>query len=175
MKKIVFVCLLVAAGVFCLNFFGVTKPVLDAVRSDTRNEGLSFIAHYGHYVDTSKLVLDLRGTSGSNSRADVFRALLQIADEFKNKRFESVILAYKGREKFLLKGSYFQELGKEYSHQNPIYTLRTLPENVYYLNGTQVFGTWTGGILGVVAKQMEEHNEFHDEWWLNDAIAEHRN
>ena len=148
------------------------SDTFDTLRLDPRNKGISFIVRY---VGTSKLILDLREVSGSKSRGDVFRVLLQIASEFESTRFASVTLAYKSREKFLLEGSYFQKLGKEYGYQNPVYTARTLPENVYHLNGTQAFGTWTGGIFGVVAKQMEEHNEFHDEWWLNDAIAEYRN
>lgn len=144
----------------------------DAIRLDPRNEGISLITYYKNYVDSSKLVVDLLDISGSNSRGDVFRILLQIASEFKDKEFQSVILSYKGREKFLLEGSYFLKLGKEYGYQNPVYTARTLPENVYHLDGTQAFDTWTGGLLGVVSEQMEDHNEFHDEWWLHDKLFE---
>ena len=118
------------------------------------------------------MVVDLIAISDSNSTEDVFRVLLQIAREFKDTEFQSVILSYKGREKFLLEGSYFLKLGKEYGYQNPVYTARTLPENVYHLDGTQAFGTWTGGLLGVVSEQMEDYNEFHDEWWLNDRLFE---
>lgn len=140
----------------------------DTIRLDPRNEGISLITYHKNYLDTSKLIVDLLEVSDSNSRADVFRVLLQIANEFKDEQFQSVVLSYKGKEKFLLEGSYFLKLGEEYGHQNPVYTARTLPENVYHLNGTQAFGTWTGGLIGVLSEQMEDH----DEWWLNDKLFE---
>lgn len=68
----------------------------------------------------------------------------------------------------MLKGDYFQTIGLEYGVQNPVYTLRTLPENVYTLEGKQAFGSWTGGWLGVVGKQMEDLNEFHRLWFMSD-------
>ena len=46
--------------------------------------------------------------------------------------------------------------------------MRTLPENVFKMDGTAAFGTWTGGWLGVVGKQMEDFSEFHKQWYISD-------
>lgn len=64
------------------------------------------------YDDVMHVILYL------NSRADVFRVLLQYAQRIQSKRFDTVQLAYKGKTKFLLDGDYFQ---------NPVYTMRTFP------------------------------------------------
>ena len=61
----------------------------------------------------------------------------------------------------------------EYGIQNPVYTLRSLPQNVYNLDGTQAFSTWTGGLIGVVGKQMEDLSEFHKQWYINDLATCH--
>jgi len=107
------------------------------------------------------------------SAMDVSRTLLQFSEHLKDENFDKVVLSYKGNPRFVLKGSYFRTLGEEYGVQNPIYTLRTLPENVYNLDGSPAFGTWTGGWLGVIGKQMEDLNEFHRAWYLSD-IADDR-
>lgn len=116
----------------------------------------------------SSLIYDLRGLSPESSSADVTRVLLQYARVLKDRQFDEVILAYRGTPKFLLKGEYFSSLGREYGVQNPVYTARTFPENVYELDGTPAFGGWTGGLIGVVARQMEDFNQFHKEWYIED-------
>ncbi|MBX3679482.1 MAG: hypothetical protein KF710_04815 [Rhodocyclaceae bacterium] len=157
--------------VFGINFVTLQKPMSGILDDDPRNNGISVFAHYGMLVDLNELVFDLRGVSGENSAADVSRVLLQYAEALKNKQFGTVILSYKGERKFLLTGKFFHTLGTEYETQNPVYTMRTFPENVYELDGTSAFGTWTGGWLGVVGKQMEDFNEFHKRWYLSAAVG----
>jgi hypothetical protein len=150
---------LAAAGVAGWNYQVVQRPLSNALAADSRNTGLSVFAHYKWFVNPRVLVFDLRGVSGSNSEADVMRTLLQ------------VILAYKGQPRFLLEGSYFRQLGAEYDYQNPVYTLRTFPEHVLNLDGTHAFGSWSGGLLGVVSHQMADLNDFGKQWFLADASA----
>lgn len=40
------------------------------------------------------------------------------------------------------------------------YIVRTFPENVYNINETKVFDSWIGGLLGVIARQMSDFNDF---------------
>ena len=75
------------------------------------------------------------------------------------------------KEKFFLKGGYFNKIGTEYIFQNSFYTLRKLPENVCLLDGSPAFSTWSGGLLGVVGKQMDDLNEFHERWYISDIIG----
>ncbi len=90
----------------------------------------------------------------------------------KKKEFETVNLKCKDKTKFVLKGDYFRRLGKEYDFQNPVYTMRTFPENVYTLDGEKAFPSWTGGLIGVTGKQMEDFAEFHQQWYIDDLIGE---
>ncbi len=49
--------------------------------------------------------------------------------------------------------------------------MRTFPENLLRPDGSHAYPTWTGGLIGVAGKQVEDFNDFHRQWWLNDFIA----
>jgi hypothetical protein len=173
-KKLKYLAALLALGIIAIagaNYFLVQSSAQQVLGSDERNQGVSVFAHYQYFVDPSVLVIDLSKVSGTNSPADVTRVLLQFAKSQKSKRFELVKLAHQGKPKFMLKGEYFQTLGIEFGDQNPVYTMRTLPENVYNLDGTAAFGTWTGGMIGVLGNQMEDFNEFHKKWYIADLAS----
>jgi hypothetical protein len=118
------------------------------------------------------IVFDVQSVSGEMSMADMTRRLLKTADALKRSEFKRVYLAYHGQEKFYFEGSYFKQVGEEYGSENPIYTLRTMPENVHNLDGSPAFETWTGGLLGVLGQQMDDVNQFHRKWWANDTLAD---
>ncbi|RCS20958.1 hypothetical protein DUT91_25205 [Phyllobacterium salinisoli] len=67
-------------------------------------------------------------------------------------------------------GAYFNTLGVERNTQNPVYTIRTMPENMMDMEGRPAFSTWTGGLLGVMGKQMEDHQAMHRSWYLDAAV-----
>ena len=140
----------------------------DVLESDPRNAGIEMHAHYGNYIWPSVLVLDLVAVTEESTPADVFRVFLQYASRLKDEEFEVIRLGFRGETKFLLQGEYFQDLGSEYGVQNPVYTMRTFPENVYTENWEPAFPTWTGGLLGVAGKQMEDFSEFHRQWYIED-------
>ena len=171
MKKIIIILVFLVTGVLVIstvNYLMLGRPMADVIKSDPRNSGIHMVAHYGYYLVPSVLVLDVKEVSSEKSPADVFRVLLQYASEIQTVEFEAVNLNSKGRTKFVLKGDYFQELGEEYDFQNPVYTMRTFPENVYTLDGKKAFPSWTGGLLGVAGKQIEDFTEFHKQWYIND-------
>lgn len=175
MKKLIYtlVGLVVIAGsILGTNYFSVGSALSDAIKSDSRNSGIEASAHYENYISPSALVFDLKRVSETNSPTDVFRVFLQFSSRMKNKTFERVMLAYQGKVKFQIKGKYFKTLGEEFGDQNPVYTIRTFPENLYRPDGTPAFGTWTGGIIGVLGQQMDDFNKFHQEWYIKDmALA----
>ena len=171
MKKIVIILIFLVPsviGLFTVNYLMLGKPMEDVLKSDPRNSGIHIAAHYKYYLVPSVLVLDMKEVSSRKSPADVFRVLLQYASEIQKMEFDKVSLNSKGKAKFILKGNYFRELGKEYGLQNPVYTMRTFPENVYTLNGQKAFPSWTGGLLGVTGKQVEDFTEFHKQWYIDD-------
>jgi hypothetical protein len=154
------------------NYAGAFQPVSSRLAQDPRNEKVSMWAYHQYGLVPGTLVIDLRQLSGEAANIDIMRALLQSAEAHKDAKFERVILAYKGSSKFYLEGDYFQTLGKEYATQNPGYTLRTFPENVKKLDGTAAYGSWSGGMLGVLARQMEDLAEFSKAWYLDEALKE---
>jgi hypothetical protein len=158
--------------VFGWNYFTLQRQASQVISGDSRNSGIKILVHYQWFVNPRALVFDLRQVSGKNSMLDVSRVLLQFAEKQKNHRVDRVVLSHKGTAKFMLKGEYFRTLGSDYQSQNPAYTLRTLPEHVYRLDGSSAFGTWTGGLIGVLGKQMEDVNELHRRWWLSDFASQ---
>jgi hypothetical protein len=139
-----------------------------AIKKDYRNSGIEFSAYYKGGFSRSVLVLDLEAVFENNSKLDVFRALLDIAQEMKDESFETVELAHRGTTKFILDAAYFRKLGHERDYQNPAYTIRTFPENLRTLTGGSSYGQWTGGMIGVLTEQMNDFNDFHDKWYLDD-------
>jgi hypothetical protein len=175
-KKIVLLtastCIAVLSAIYLANYIMLQQPFSDVIKSDPRNEGINFSVHYAYYVYPSELVIDVKDVKGDKSTMDVFRVLLQYAEKLETTTFDLVKLASKGKTKFILEGKYFKTLGEEYGTQNPVYTMRTYPDNLHRPDGTQAFGTWTGGIIGVFGEQMNDFNEFHQEWYIKDmALA----
>ncbi len=143
------------------------------INDDPRNNGIKVSVHYSWYVNPSVLVYNLKSVSSDKSPADVFRAFLQFAEEVSDKNFKEVILAFRGKPKFKMDGDYFQEIGKEYSWQNPIYTVRTFPEHLTKPDGSRAYDVWTGGLLGVLGKQMDDQNDFHRKWYIDDMLSDY--
>jgi hypothetical protein len=161
----------IAIVVGIANWFSVMSPLSAAKRSDPRNEGLEVFAYHRYLVLPGEIVFDLRGLSGDKAPLDVDRMLIQFAHELRDREFDRVYLAWKGDVRFVLKGDYFRRLGQEYGLENALYTLRTLPENLYTPDGQKAFDTWTGGLLGVLTRQMEDLHEFHVRWFLRALAA----
>jgi hypothetical protein len=172
MKKTI-ITILILGILATVGSFGAKSAFLQlqanwAVQADTRNAGYKVRIHNQYYCLRTILVFDLRRVSPNGARADTFRVLLQVAEALSEKTFERVYLAYKGQHKFIVEGNYFKTLGQEYDFQNPTFTARTFPEHLFDLTGSQVFATWTGGLIGVVAEQMDDFNEFHELWYMDD-------
>jgi len=155
-------------GIYGYNYLSLSKVASDKLKEDSRNLGVDINLHYKYYANTGTLVFNLIKVGEDKSMADVFRVLLQTAYALKEKYFTFIELAFKGESKFILKGEYFKALGREYKTQNPLFTMRTLPENVLDMDEKNVFSKWTGGFLGVYARQMQDFNEFNKMWYLSD-------
>ena len=156
--------ILVVAG----NWAAFDRRVQADLDADARNSGIRLAAYLAWGMNPNSLVLDLRDISGGKSMADVDRVLLTALQSLKSNNFDRVALAHRGSHKFQMNGSYAKQLGEEYGFQNPVYTMRTMQENIYRLDGSPAFGTWTGGWLGVMGKQMEDHQSFHRQWYLSE-------
>lgn len=148
------------------NYVSVGSKAAEVINRDTRNTdaGISISAHYAYYVDPTMIVFDVRDFKKA-SCLDMLRVLFSFAGEMRGHRYSRVVLEHNGAAKFFLVGSYFQTLGDGYAGgENPMYLIRTLPENVYFTSGNAAYGHWTGGWLGVLGKQMEDVNTFCGQW-----------
>lgn len=127
---------------------------------------------YRHWlVSPSAIVFDVRSVEPNHSMAGMDRMLFKTAEALKDQSFDRVILAHRGTGKFVLPGDYFKVIGESYEYQNPVYTMRTMQERLQNLDGSPAFETWTGGWLGVLGKQLEDHNQFHMRWWVEGEIG----
>lgn len=165
------IAFVVACIVGATNYLQLQHPLSSLLSKDSRNNGIEVSAHYEYYVFPSTLIFNLKSVSPERSPADITRVFLKFAEIQKSKDFSMVKLSHAGNEKFRITGEYFKKLGLEFGEQNPVYTIRTMPQNLYKPDGTAAFGTWTGGVLGVLNNQMEDFNEFHRQWYVSDLAG----
>lgn len=174
MKKVialVAILAMAAVSVFGFNYVMVGSKLAGVIHDDPRNVGVNISAHYDYYVNPSVLVLDMRGIALTDSMADVFRVVMQLSYRTRDMHLQTVKFESQGIEKYSVSGADFQQLGTVVDGQNPVYLMRTFPEKVMLPDGTHAFGTWTGGLLGVLGQQMEEFNRFHRGWYMDDMFS----
>ncbi|QDZ06430.1 hypothetical protein FPZ24_02185 [Sphingomonas panacisoli] len=124
------------------------------------------VAYRRWLISPNDIVFDVWRLAPDGSMADMDRQLFKAAEALKGRPFDHVVLAYHGVGRFMIDGAHFGVIGDSWSYQNPIFIVRTLPENVSDMTGKPAFETWTGGLLGVVSQQMEDHNKLHEQWYL---------
>jgi hypothetical protein len=163
----------VPAGFWLYNKMTVQSPLDNVLVADSRNQMVKATAHFDGWIDFDTVVFDLTDVSPSGSRMDVFRCFLQFAQAMKDREFKHVVLAARGKQKFILGGDYFHQLGEEYQSQNPVYTMRTFAPHLTAMDGSHPFSEYTGGLLGVLTKEMEQFSEFHNQWYVNDFSSVH--
>jgi len=152
--------------------FELQAKLKSVIEQNPKNKGVHAYLYYADLATPSTLIFDLEDVSGENSMIDVFRIFLQSGDKLQDQRFSSVELAFRGQSKFKVAGEYFNKIGKEYSWQNPVYTLRTFPENLFNVDGSKAYPEWTGGWIGVAGKQFDDLSDFHKKWWLDQKLSE---
>ncbi len=65
----------------------------------------------------------------------------------------------------MMTGDDFRRLGESFAAgENPVYLIRTWPEKLHHPDGTAAFGTWEGGIFGVLTRQMQDANAAGKQW-----------
>ena len=170
MKNLLIALLSISIHVQAFDCLSINALATSSLKEDSRNYGVSLSVYCENLLDPKTAVVDVLGVEADKSTADVFRVLFQIAENLDGKQFDKVYLASKGKKKFFINGEYFADLGSSFSYQNPVYLLRTFPENTYSLEGRKAFPTWTGGIIGVTGKQMEDLNSLAKDWFIEDMF-----
>ncbi len=120
----------------------------------------------GTDVQPSTLVLDLT-RADAVSPADLIRGTFWAAETLyqAGRRFDHVVLARRGTQVFLMSGQDFATLGANVAGgENPVYLVRTFPQALRRPDGSAAFGSWTGGLLGVLSREMEDVTDAAREW-----------
>lgn len=139
-------------------------PVASELGKDSRNSGLTIVAYRSFGLHPTDVTLNIL-TAENVAPADVFRATFQAAQALKDRRFGQINLVRGLSHIYSMRGEDFQEIGREFeAGQNPVYLIRTLPEKLFLPDGSSAFGTWTGGLLGVVTQQMDDVNSAARTW-----------
>ena len=158
---------ILSAALFCLilNLTFATIPVEITLAKDDRNSTVTLLARFGYCLDPTTLTLDLWNIDDA-STADLTRVLFQIAASRTGwPQVRHVTFSRRGRPVFILPGEDFSEIGRLFkAGENPVYLMRTLPERLYLPSGERAFGSWEGGVLGVLTKQMGDLNDFGQAW-----------
>lgn len=165
--KIAALALVGGLAVIGVNHLRVNAAAQNALKGP---EHISVWAYYRYGASPSSIVFDIRSVAGEASAASVIGDFLRFAQEMRNRDFDHVYLASRGSVKFRISGAEFKQIGQEFSLQNPVYLLRTLPEKLETPDGGRAFPTWTGGLIGVLGQQMKDVQEFSLAWWMVDNL-----
>ena len=168
MKKITLLLTLVFSLIIFLNYVNLQSSFNDLIKKDIRNDGIRLYTHYDNFINPSIININFWNIDNDKTMADMDRIIFQLAEVLVDKTFEKVIFSFRFDKKYFIRGDYFKKIGEEFSYQNKIYLIRSFPEKLYKMDGSKAFSTWTGGLLGVMTKQMEDHNEFHKVWYLEE-------
>lgn len=131
---------------------------------------ISTAAYYKYGVTPDTIVLDLWDVSEEARKIDVLHGFFVFAEEFKDREFREIHLAYRGETKFILDGDDFRTIGREHEFQNEMYVIRTFPEKLRLPDGSAAFETWSGGLLGVTIQQMQDVDDMFDAWFFDDYL-----
>jgi hypothetical protein len=134
---------------------------------------VSMVAYRRWLVSPGTVVIDIRSIEAGASMADVDRNLFKTAEALKDHEFTNVVLAYEGEAKWLMDAARFRRIGQERAWQNPIFVMRTMQQDIDNLDGSPAFPPLYGGWLGVLGAELDQHREFHERWWLTDALGTH--
>ena len=147
------------------------KNEMDAIlETDPRNKSVNFsLQNSGKNLDFC-----VHNLSDEASTMDVFRVFLHAADYLKNRQFEKVNLCFRNETRFVLDGANFLVIGQEFETQNPMYTVRTLPEKLSLPDGQAAYETHSGGLFYLMRVQMEDFSDMNNEWYMNELAEEQK-
>ena len=168
MKKWIFCGLMAIIAIVAFNTLAVHRHAYAALQG---SDDINVAAYYRYGVKVNSITYDLWDIGPEASHAFTLGRFFQFAEELKDREFKEVRLAYRGKTKFILDGDDFQEIGRSFEYQNPVYIVRTLPEKLKTPNGRKAFSRWSGGLLGVVGAQMDDVNQMARNWYLDDMFS----
>jgi hypothetical protein len=165
-KKAIFIAMICMLFTACGGQLEAEKKLVLA--NDSRNANVDF----NLFKSGNNLRYCVNNLSGEGSAMDVFRVLLQTADLLKENSYEKVELCFRNKTKFFLGGDEFKVIGEEFGEQNPMYTIRTFPEKITLLDGSNAYEMHKGGVLYLMGVQMADFQDMNGKWFMNDLVSE---
>ena len=107
--------ILIPAGIYGYNYINLEGPLVKVLERNEAYQGIQIHSYYYNFIAPSKVIFDVMNVENA-SASDVFSVLIDFAIVNKDKKYQQVILAYKGNAKFILPGDYFQKLA---TNSNP--------------------------------------------------------
>lgn len=121
--------------------------------------------YYDGMFSTDVVVFDLKdGGSPNARRIDPVHLLLQFAAKLDLTSVRRVVLARSKRHVFYIDASDLQRLADSYDGGGRVWAFNHLPESARTMSGSRAYGEWTGGLLGVLQKQMEDLDDLIRTW-----------
>lgn len=147
-------------------YFGTRNSALRSELTRCDSHGVVNVTpSYAGIVGTDTVVFDLRdGGEVGARRVDAAHLLMQFASRLDLYSIRRVVLARNGEERFYVDSADLRPLADSYSASGRGWALFNLPSCVRNTNGTDAFGKWTGGAIGVLKEQAEDLNDFLAAW-----------
>lgn len=122
-------------------------------------------AYYADAFDDGAVVLDLAKSHDSGARRiDCVHLLMQFAGKLDLRMVKKVVLAREGKQVYYVAATDLRELTSSYKAGGEPWAFHNLPERCRTMAGSPAYDTWSGGWLGVLAKQANDLNSFIDAW-----------
>jgi DNA-directed RNA polymerase subunit RPC12/RpoP len=120
--------------------------------------------YYRGYLSTRDIVFDFQTGAAKGRRIDPVHLLMQFASRLNLAGTDNVYLARDGDERFRVASRSLDPLASSYENGGRIWAFNNLPAAVRRIDGSQAYGEWTGGWLGVMKGQVEDLGSFLEQW-----------
>jgi hypothetical protein len=158
--------LLCAVGIEGTGRFGLDPrniALANQLSSCSSREIVGGDVRVGYTLD-GNIVFDVRSCKGNCRLIDPLHLLLQFGYKVRDDRFGHLAISAGGQEVYRLAKSDVDELAREYELGGRIWAFNQWPERLRKPTGERAFGTWSGGLLGVIKGQIEDMTEAIKTW-----------
>lgn len=163
--------ILVSMGWSAYENSTIRRPLQELSESKEEFSGIVAEAQYGGYLDTGTLIFNLIKIDEPN-KITPFLFFMEFAKKLNNRKFDKVIIQYKGKTKFLLDGLNFTRLGTLAQAKTPEEVALDFPPFLKKPDGLKAFEEPFGEEQWVEQKQIKNFKDFLVEWyiaqWLED-------
>ncbi|ACQ92695.1 hypothetical protein Tola_1069 [Tolumonas auensis DSM 9187] len=156
--------ILIPAGIYGYNYINLEGPLVKVLERNEAYQGIQIHSYYYNFIAPSKVIFDVMNVENA-SASDVFSVLIDFAIVNKDKKYQQVILAYKGNAKFILPGDYFQKLATNSNPSDPSATIKSFIAHVQNLDGANPYSQTTD----TDASLQAQFDDFNNKWYASEV------